>query len=171
MARPTAAESLLGLTLSDGWTVAKRLEPRPAATGGYYSVGYLVRKDDGTTGFLKAIDFARAFDENETPEGEDLIRILQHLTGTYDFERAILQKCRELRLSRVATAISDGSVLVPGFEPLHRVFYLIFELADGDVRAHLDRTATIEVVWCLTTLHQVATGIKQLHWNEIALRT
>lgn len=166
--KSTAAESLLGVLAGD-WTVMEKLSPHPGATGGYFSVGYLVQNNEGRRGFLKAIDFARAFDDDDyTPDGPDLIRILQNLTATYNFEREILQKCRELRLSRVATAISDGSVMVSGFEPLHRVFYLIFELAAGDARLHLDRAADIEIVWCLTTLQQVATGLKQLHWNDIA---
>ena len=43
-------------------------------------------------------------------------------------------------MSRVATAIDEGSVEVEGFSfPLSHVRYLVFDKADGDVRSHLDK--------------------------------
>lgn len=161
----TAAESLMGRALADGWTVSARVPHRPGATGGTFSVGYLVTRDNGDRGFLKALDFGRVLKDKKDI---DVPRVFQAITETYNFERDVLQTCRSLRLSRVATALADGFVEVPGFEPLHQVYYLIFELAERDARAHLDSAQSLEVVWCFRTLQHVATGLRQLHWNGIA---
>ncbi|HEY6307288.1 MAG TPA: protein kinase, partial [Candidatus Angelobacter sp.] len=48
------------------------------------------------------------------------------------------------------------------------VQYLIFELADGDVRSHLSKAIDAGLAWRLRCLHHVATGLKQLHVGEIA---
>lgn len=48
------------------------------------------------------------------------------------------------------------------------VNYLVFEEASGDVRTHLDGTATFETAWVLRVLHQIAVGLNQLHAEGIA---
>jgi serine/threonine protein kinase len=161
----TAAEQLVGRTLSGGWNVTERLLQSPTATGGNFSVGYRVSQPSGDQGFLKAIDFERVM---LTWKGVDVPRALQAMTESYNFERDVLKTCRDLRLSRVATAVDDGFLEVAGFEPLHQVYYLIFELAERDARAHLDSALSLEAIWCLRTLQHVATGIRQLHSNGIA---
>ena len=55
----TAAEQLLGIVLPEGWTVVERHRQTSTATGGNFSVGYIVMDEEGRRGFLKAIDFAR----------------------------------------------------------------------------------------------------------------
>lgn len=49
-----------------------------------------------------------------------------------------------------------------------KVDYLIFELADGDVRSHLDAMPAFDAAFLLRTLHHVATGLQQLHRAQIA---
>ncbi len=52
------AALLTGLTLDGGWTV-EAIDERPeGATGGFFSVGYLVKDANGRTGYLKALDFS-----------------------------------------------------------------------------------------------------------------
>lgn len=156
------AFELLGLELADGWIVVERLEPTQYSTGGTFSVGYLVEKRSGEKGFLKALDFSSALQHSDPP------RVIQALTESYNYERDLLIRCRERRMSRVATAIADGAVDVPGGGPLSRVSYLIFERAERDVRHHLALSAQFDVAWKLRSLHHVATGLRQLHSQGIA---
>lgn len=79
---------------------------------------------------------------------------MQLMTTEYTFERDVCRKCRDARLSRVALALSEGTVTVPNAGPLSRVPYLLFEYADRNARSHLDRHGQLEVVWRLRTLHQ-----------------
>jgi len=151
-------ERLEGLRLPNGWTVTAQINKLPNATGGHFSVGYKVRHDNGNEGFLKAIDFSRAF------ASRDPTRKLQELTETFNFERDVLQRCKSKNLDHVVTALEDGSVIIDGLP----VPYLIFELAEHDIRGHMDLSAGFDLVWALRMLHNVAVGLQQLHGIGIA---
>jgi serine/threonine protein kinase len=47
------------------------------------------------------------------------------------------------------------------------VFFLLFELADGDVRKHVVSNNCFDCVWTIRTLHHIAVGISQLHVQGI----
>lgn len=155
------AEQLLGMVLNDGWTVEQRAIRKPNATGGHFSQGYIVRNKDGRQGYLKALDYMKAFGI----PGTNAPLMLQAITQAFNFEKQLCDKCNHL--SRIARAIGSGSI-VDHAEPLRRVDYLIFELAHGDIRAHLDAHAVLDAAFIMKTLHHVATGLKQLHTAAIA---
>ena len=152
------AQKLTGLQLPNDWTVASMINKKPNTTGGHFSIGYLVKHKNGREAFLKAIDFSRAF------AASDVSRELQDLTATYNFERDLLNKCRDKNLDRVVRAIEDGTVTIDSLP----VPYLIFELANGDIRTHMDVSGKLDLAWTLRMLHQVAVGVKQLHGIGIA---
>ena len=156
------AHQLVGLALADGWRVVAAFNPPPGATGGCFSVGYLVQNTDGRTGFLKALDFSPAL------QSPDPTAALKPLLDAFEYERNILTICDEKRMTKVATAIAHGTVDVPGGGLLSRVSYLIFERADRDARAHLAIAAQFDAAWRLRSLHNVATALWQLHAHRIA---
>lgn len=153
------AAQLAGLTLPNGWKVLDQITLAPGSSGSAYSYGYHVVAMDGRRAFLKALDFARAM------KAADPARALQAMTQSFNFERDLLDQCRERKLSRVVQALDDGIVRLPGGETVQ---YLIFELADGDVRARMDEVRSFDLAWTLRSLHQVATGLNQLHRAGIA---
>jgi len=158
------ASRLLGLRLEGGWKVVELLKRPPAATGGHFSVSYKVIDQNGRTGFLKALDFSKAFQDPI-----DTARALEAMTKAYNFERDILKKCKNQRLSKIIIPITDGSVNVPGeVSDYKKVMYLIFELADGDVRKFYNLSKKIDLAWCLRSLHNTAVGLRQLHSRGIA---
>ena len=152
------AQKLTGLQLPNDWTVISLINKKPNATGGHFSIGYLVKHKNGREAFLKAIDFSRAF------QSSDVSRKLQELTATFNFERDLLNKCRDKNLDRVVRAIEDGQITVDSLP----VPYLIFELATGDIRAQMDMSGKLDLAWTLRMLHHVAVGVKQLHSVGIA---
>jgi serine/threonine protein kinase len=154
------AEMLAGKTLDDGWIVGERIELGPDSTGGYFSVSYRVTSKDGKQAFLKALDYSGAF------SSDDPARELQRMTEAYNFERDVVAACRGM--DRVVWAIADGKTRVEGGEAGGIVEYIIFELADGDVRSHLAQISDVEVAWKMRCLHHIATGLKQLHTAGIA---
>jgi serine/threonine protein kinase len=159
----TAAESLEGIDLPGGWHVDEKIERPENSTGGNFSVGYLVSNSTaGGKGYLKALDFSAAF------EFEDPARALESMTAGFNFEREVLQICQKNRLNRIVLAISDGVVKPPGTFAIPSVNYLIFELADCDIRARFDIDRVIDVAWRLRSLHHTATGLSQLHRQGIA---
>lgn len=151
-----------GLDLGNGWKVLKRLSRRPNSTGGCFSVGYKVISDDGKEAFLKALDFSEALKDKKP------IDALRTMTVLYTFERDLLAKCKDRKLSRILTPICDGQIVVEGFGDWGLVHYLIFELAKGDIRNVQQDLKTIDLLWCLNSLHDAAVGLKQLHQSQVA---
>jgi serine/threonine protein kinase len=160
--RRNAAARLQGKTLPGGWLVVELLEQSIDATGGHFSTGYLVQNQDGRKGFLKALDYSEAFYSTSKP----ISIALQELTESINFEKYVLARCRDRRLDRVVISIADGTI-TDGAAGIDTVEYLIFELADGDVRKHMNAVGNLDVLWRLKTLHHIATGLVQLHTNGI----
>lgn len=158
----TAAHQLLHRKLDGGWTVTKKIQKSPNSSGGNFSVGYLVTRDDGTPGFLKAIDYSSMM---RLP---DPAQELNRITSAFLFERDVLRRCNDQGLSHVVTAIGDGTVDVPGAPDTSRVQYLIFEQADGDIRELLERAHKFDLAWIFRSLHHIAIGLQQLHSVGIA---
>ncbi len=156
------AEQLLHLELPEGWRVVEKLIPGPAATGGCFSQGYIVESVDGERAFLKALDYSWAL------QAPDPALTLQAMTTAYIFERDLLRRCGERGLDRVVRAIGDGRVTVDAGNPAGVVQYLIFEMADGDIRTQMAVWQEVNLAWLLRSLHHVATGMKQLHGQGIA---
>jgi serine/threonine protein kinase len=159
----SAVDLLQGLTLPNGWLVREIIARHPNGTGGTFSLSYRVERGS-EVGFLKAFDFAVAFDP-----GVNTPQMLQILGSAYDYEREILEHCRQRKLSHVVQAIDHGQVQVPGLSQMEgRVYYLIFEMAAGDVRCQIDRNTRFDAAWCLQALKDASLGLWQVHRQLIA---
>ena len=156
-------ELLEGMSLKNGWRVIEKLDKSDAGTGGTFSCGYIAGHSDGKRGYLKALDFF-----SRLPESDDPARALEPLLNAFNFERDLLNRCREERLSRVVTALDDGAVTVPEVLGPSTVQYIIFELAEGDVRTQMARADELDLAWALRSLHQTAVGLEQLHSIKVA---
>ena len=157
-----AAHMLEGRELPGGWQVVEKIERGPDATGGYFSVGYIVVRDGGR-GYLKALDYSIAF------ESGDAARVLEWMTSSYNFEADLLDDCAASRMDRVVRALDRGEISVEGAENVPNVSYLIFEEADGDIRSALDSIgAAFDYAWTCRMLHHAATGLWQLHRADMA---
>ena len=160
MPKEAQAHKLLGLELPGGWKVTAKHERTDGASGGRYSVCYLVERN-GTRAFLKALDFSRV------QEAPDFVRALQAVTEAFNFERDLVQSCYDHRMDRVVSPLADGAVVVDD-SYLGKVHYIIFEAADCDVRTYVAKLAASEITWKLRALHHITTGLHQLHTAGIA---
>lgn len=155
---------LKGKVLDGGWTVGDAIpvgKCTTAGTGGNFSVAYHVTGSKGQKAFLKALDYERAM------KAPQVAKALNAMTAAYLFECEVLDKCREKHLDRVVHAYTSGTITID--EPMAEgvVEYLIFELADGDIRKIIQFSQNFDLAWSLRSLHQIATGLKQLHTNGI----
>ena len=160
---PTPAELLQVLTLDSGWYVEQLLTRDATQTGGTFSTAYRLSKPDGSSAFLKAMDYEAAL------SAPDPAAQLKLLIDAYVFEREIVELCGERKLSRVVRAIGSGKVLsnaVPG-SPSKVVQYLIFELATGDLRQTLSSMPQFDLTWTLKCLHEIFVAAQQLHTHRI----
>jgi len=152
---------LSGMQLEDGWRVVERIGSVAGGTGGSFSTPYVVERD-GQRAFLKAIDFTRALGDR------DPTAALEQLTRIFNDERELVRTCGEHRMRNVVVGITDGVVNVPGGGAVPQVSYMIFELADGDIRRAMSLSTALDGAWIFGALKQVALGIGQLHSAGIA---
>lgn len=159
---PTPAELLVGNLLPGGWKVEKKLQRSKNATGGNFSTSYLVCSSSGGKAFLKAMDYARAL---QAPQPS---KILEEMTAAYNFERDLLEKCRSGNLSRIVRMLDYGTLRDQDGSPISAVEYIIFELAEGDIRSFIEFGRNLDNAWALRTTHQAAAALRQLHAVEVA---
>ena len=155
-----AAHMLEGRELPSGWRVLTKIERGPDATGGHFSVGYIVERN-GVRGYLKALDYSLAFESNDSAQ------VLEWMTSAYNFEASLLAGCAHM--DKVVRALDRGEITVEGADGVPNVAYLIFEEAEGDIRAALDSlSASFDYAWACRMLHHAATGLWQMHQAEMA---
>lgn len=157
------AMDLEGVTLPSGWIVRERIDPRPGDTGGFFSINYWVENSDGTRGFCKILNYWWLLTTGAF--GDDPLHALAEASSIYEFERDLARECASL--SRVVTALADGTFSRPGYL-LPTVHYIIFEVADGDIRRVLDESKDLDVSARLRAVHNLAAGVRQLHGRDVA---
>lgn len=156
------ANQLLGRTLPGDWRVVEKLEKTAEQTGSYFSAGYIVESPAGDRAFCKALDYTAAFEE------PDPALALGPLTDAFNFERDLLNRCRERRMDRVVRVLDSGTLRIDAANPFSVVQFLIFELADGDIRKTMRFGRDLDVALALRSLHHVTTGVRQLHGVRVA---
>lgn len=159
-----AAHSLLGLTLKTGWMVTEKITKTTTSSGSFFSVAYKVERN-GDICFLKAFDFASFFQISEP--GKDVVDIMGDMITAFQYERDLSNHCRNFHVTKVAFVREAGQEIVSGFS-ISIVPYLIFDLADGDVRSRLEFSEKLDFAWKLRSLHDIAVGLKQLHAIDVS---
>jgi serine/threonine protein kinase len=155
----SAAHNLLGMTLKTGWKVTDKITKTANSTGAFFSVCYKTEKN-GQTCFLKAFDFAKFQQISEA--GTQVIDIITDMTTAYKYERDLSEHCKNRHVTKVAFVIDSGEEFLKNYS-IGIVPYLIFELADGDVRSKLNFSNQLDFAWKLHSLHDIAVGLQQLH--------
>ncbi|MEI2300514.1 protein kinase domain-containing protein [Ensifer sp. MJa1] len=161
---------LLGVRLESGWEIVEPVGWDPVngqktdhynGTGGHFSVAYIAEKE-GKRAFLKAIDLSSAMG------AVNVLKALHDITSAHNFEARLLQICQGGHMDRVVVALESGQVSV-GPNLQDAAPYLIFELADGDVRRRIQKVNSAgRLAWWLRAMHHTAVGISQLHSRRIA---
>lgn len=165
-----AAYGLEGNVLDGGWLVKEMIPKKPGQSGGNFSVPYKVEKN-GKTYFLKAYDFGTFFNmaKNKADtrgEKTSKVKILKEMSTAYEYERNLSEICQDEHVTKVSVVLDYGEIELPDYV-FDWVPYLIFDLADGDVRTNLDFAEKINHAWRLKSLHDLAVGLKQLHSIEV----
>lgn len=158
----SAANNLKGITLKTGWTVIEKITKDDNSTGSVFSICYKVKKNDNIC-FLKAFNFTPFFQLSEqSGQNRSITDIIGDMIDAYKYERDLSKHCKSGHVTKVAFVIDSGEEMVPNFS-INIVPYLIFELADGDVRHKLQYSERLDFAWKLKSLREIATGLRQLH--------
>ena len=170
MKKEAASWNLIGKKTISGWRILSPIgwdsgsEARPihvSSDGGNSSVPYIVEKD-GKKAFLKAIDLTSLL------ESPNIMKEMIKITEAHKFETEILEICKKAKMNKIVISIDSGQIDV-GPNLQDKVPYLIFELAEGDVRKQIKlKSDSHKLSWWLRAMHHATTGLSQLHTNGIA---
>ena len=153
-----AAEDLLGRTLATGWKVIEKIKKEDGHTGSFFSVCYKVEKN-GEIFFLKAFNFSKFA---QISSSSSVMDVMGEMINAFNYEKELSKLCEEYKVRNVVYVISHGEELVSGYA-IQIVPYLIFDLADGDVRTRLNFSQSLEYSWRLQSLHNISVGLNHLH--------
>ena len=160
----SAAANLSGRHLKGGYEVVKIIEKEVYSTGSFFSVCYLAKKDNEKY-FLKAFDFSKFF-QISSPN-QSVTDIMSSMLEAYNYEKNLSDFCKDKHVTKILHVQYAAEENIEGFTyPL--VPFLIFQLADGDVRKNLHFSNNIDISWRLKTLRDISVGLKQLHLIEIS---
>ena len=157
-----AARLQPGDVLGGRWTIEEKMTRSADGTGGAFSVPYLARDQRGDFGFVKAMDF------HEGLTSDDPATEIQRMTEAFNFERGVLEYCQRHRLSRVIELVDSGVHRPDSGGVADVVQYLVFEVAQGDIRAYIANERIWERAVALRTIHGVAAALQQLHRVRVA---
>lgn len=158
----TKAYHLTGLTLPGGWQLKEIYTKKHGDTGGYFSVQYKAELD-GTDYFVKVIDVEKALRRINVTE---FAKQLQKQLEAFTYEKELLERCRDRSLSKIVRVIDTGMIPVDA-NNAYPLPFLVFEKADGNVREYLAFQDEVDFAWKLKSLHDIATGIEQLHSIQV----
>lgn len=151
---------LKGYTTPCGWYVEEKIDTKQVS-GGNFCSRYVVTDGNGTRAFMKAMDLTRVFNAS--------LEDIQSLVSEYLFEQRILEFCKEKNMTKVVVPISAGEMENVQFPaPLNRVFYIIFELADSDLRQKYLAESREEWQPFFKAIHHICIAAEQLHRAGIA---
>jgi hypothetical protein len=116
---------------------------------------------NGQTGFLKAMNYEYAF--RALKPGVPSTVFLQELTQNYNYEKDLLEFCKEKGMSRIVTAIAHGEYIDSA--EMHPVPYLVFETADGSLK-NINSQQQQDLAWKLGVIHGFPCCLSQLHQQK-----
>lgn len=167
-----AADNLVGRNIN-GWNVIEKLKKStsPSDTGGHFSICYKVEKD-GKVFFMKVLDYKDAFLGPLKP-GQDRATLIAEQFSAFKYEKELSEYCNSKKVSKVIQFVDSGQIEVTEF-PISTVSYIIYEMAQGNIRNFLKYSFGIDFTMKLKSfaeklysLRDVATGLGSLHKNEI----
>lgn len=174
MSKISAADDLVGKRIN-GWLVKEKL---PSAnkdlgeTGGNFSVCYYVEKDNRTY-FMKVLDYKKGL-TRPIPAGKTRADVTGRYLLEFDYEKKLSSYCNSKKASNVIVYIDSGEVELKEYI-LSTVSYIVYEMADGNIRKFLDFSKKMDttsqlktIVDKLKSLHDVATGLNSLHTIDIS---
>lgn len=126
---------------------------------------------NGIVAFMKVLDYQKIMMDH----GSLTPQIMQQASTEFNYEKKLSEYCVNRKISKVVHYVESGDENLDGYLVTGSVSYIIYEMADGDVRRVLDLSSKTELAAKihslsvkLKSLHDVSVGINQLHTNDIS---
>lgn len=156
-----ASDDLLGRTISARkaeWKVVEKVSADVGKTPGFFSYTYKVENDQGHKAFMKASDIGM-----KNLQGINFLDRILMVTQGHQFERQVLDLCSGNNMDRVVVAVDYGDCEHEFSGARDRVFFIIFELAESDLRRISNVNSQKTTLWSVIALQNLFVGMNQLH--------
>lgn len=157
-----------------GWKIISKFSSpdiQKNETGGNFSSCYKVEKN-GEIAFMKVLDFEKILSFGGIMSVTDA---MQQASTEFNYEKTLSQHCINNKTTKIVCYIDSGEEILNGYSVSGSVPYIIYEMADGDVRHTMDFSNKAELIAKITSLtqkikslHDVSVGISQLHNLDIS---
>jgi eukaryotic-like serine/threonine-protein kinase len=158
---PAFESALLGVTLEAGWRIETY---RDEVTSGLVRVPTLTfeaRDGNGRKGLVKVLDLRLSDD------APDELKDLEVRLKTFNYQRELIERLAQERLPGLVRGLHHGMLPFTG-APLGRVYYLIFEWSNDDLRSQVELHERFDAAYALRVLHQATFPLHGLHFRQIA---
>lgn len=159
-----AGTSVQGTKRKTPWNVLELLKRPIGGTGGTFSVGYLVEDNDGKKAFMKATDLGLL----GVSKAKSKLDQITDAMVQQQFERSMLEVCQGSGMDRIVHSFDYGEheVVVEGIKEY--VFFIIFEIAKGNIRQKAREFRSSGISWIPKAAHNLSVALSQLHKAKIS---
>lgn len=156
------ADHLEGYVFSSGWVVGEKVLKKLGSSGANFGICYGATRGKERA-FIKAVDFRRAFNT------ANVLASISALASHAAWERDVMEYCGAHGLSKVVRLIHHEEVLLDSAngDQTQKIFCLILEVGNGDLRGELSARAAPKPSWNLLVLRDIALALDQLHRKGI----
>jgi serine/threonine protein kinase len=158
---PNFESDLIGVSLADGWNIRALRDDIDSGAIRIPTVRFDAINSAGEKARVVILDLR--LDGNAPDELKDLELRLQ----VFNYQRDLVERLANDRLRGIVRALHTGSIAYP-LAPLGRLYYLIFEWSEDDLRSQVSLHEKFDVVYAIRVLHQAATALHELHFREVA---
>lgn len=155
------SEFLIDKEISNGWKIISSIIPRTGVTGSMHSIGFRAEHSNGKSAFVKVLYPLY----NPNLRGAKQTKDSESRLANFNYETDLLLKCRDRNLRRVVKCYDRNEIRFPQLhQPVH---YLLFELADHNLRELNEIQQSLNYATKLNIIHNVALALESLHYNKI----
>jgi len=158
---PAFETVLIGYVLEDTWKIQAHREEVVSGIIRIPTLTFEARDANGRKALVKVLDL------RVNDAAPDELKDLEMRLKAFNYQRELIARLSQERLRGVVRALHSGSIPVTG-APLGRVFYLIFEWSDDDLRSQVALQERFDVGYALRVLHQAAIALHELHYRQVA---
>ncbi len=145
------------------WVIVSANDRSEGATESLNSYGFIAQHNDGKLGFVKVLN------PSFSPEIEGMeaqLKDLELRISRFRYELELLKKCLKHNIKKVVRLIDDDALIVAGqSQPLP---YILFELAENDLRSRCSIDEILDTSENLRILHQAFAALETMHFHQIA---
>lgn len=164
-ASPTAPASLevalIGQPLEAGWTIRALRDEVSSGPIRIPTLSFLGTNPKDERALVRVLDL------RVDPATPDALKDLEMRLQVFNYQKDLIERLADERLHGIVRGLHSGSILF-ATAPLGRVYYLIVEWSDDDLRSQVALHEHFDASYALRVLHQAANALHELHLRNVA---